>query len=119
MNQEQFDALVAQLEHEAERNPGRYKLKLGALASLGYLYILAVLLLLAAIVVGLVYWIAADGSGSYAVAKILIPVLILIALVVKALWVKLEPPKGLALKAGERPRLFALIEDVRAAAKAP
>jgi hypothetical protein len=34
MTQEQLDALVARLEDEADRNPGFYRLRLGAFAAL-------------------------------------------------------------------------------------
>src|SRR5688500_10586295 len=46
VNQEQFEALVQRLEQQAERSPGVYRAKLGAMALLGYGYIAGVLTLL-------------------------------------------------------------------------
>lgn len=119
MTQEQFDALVAQLEDEAERNPGLYRLRLGALASLGYVYIIGILVALIGAVAGLGYAVVALGSGGAAFVKIAIPILILAGVVLKALWVRLEPPTGFVMKPAERRRLFQTIEEVRKAAKAP
>jgi Zn-dependent protease with chaperone function len=119
MNQEQFDALVARLEREAERHPALYKLKLGAFALLGYLYVLAMLLGLAVLSGALVASLFVSRGLVLLVKKLIIPIVVLIGLVVKSMWVKLEPPQGFALKRREHPALFAAIDDVRRAAKAP
>jgi Zn-dependent protease with chaperone function len=119
MTQEHFEALVANLEDQAARNPGLYKLKLGAFASLGYVYIVGIVLLLTGAVAGLGYAVVSLGSGGAAFVKIAIPVLALLGIVLKALWVKLDAPTGLEMKPAERRRLFTTIEEVRKAAKAP
>jgi Zn-dependent protease with chaperone function len=119
MTQEQFEALVGDLEDQADRNPGLYRLKLGAFASLGYVYIVGILGLLIGAVAGLGYVVVTGGSGGLAFAKIAFPVLILVGVVLKALWVRLDPPAGFEMKPAERRRLFATIEEVREAVKAP
>jgi Zn-dependent protease with chaperone function len=119
MTQEHFETLVADLEDEANHNPNLYRLKLGAFASLGYLYIIGILLLLAGILVGLGYAVVVGGSGGAAFVKIAIPVLVLMGVVLKALWVRLDAPTGLEMRPAERRKLFATIEEVRKAVKAP
>jgi Zn-dependent protease with chaperone function len=119
LTQDQFDALVARLEAEAARNPAAYKLKLGAFASLGYLYIFGVLLLLIAASAALAMALFASKGLALLVKKLVIPIVVLIWVVLKSLWVKLEAPKGLALARRDHPALFAAIEEVRRAARAP
>ena len=117
ITQQEFDDLVDRLEREAERAPGLYRLKLGAFATLGYFYILGILVLLlgaAAAVVGAII------AGKTAILlKLVIPLVVLMGLVLKSLWVKLEAPKGLSLGRREHPQLFETIEGVRRAARAP
>jgi Zn-dependent protease with chaperone function len=117
ITQEQFDELVGRLERDAERNPGLYKLKLGAFATLGYAYIATVLLGLLGVAGAIVAAIVV-GKGAI-LFKLVIPLVVLMGLVVKSLWVKLEAPHGMRLARRDQPRLFAAIEEIRRAAKAP
>ncbi|HEY9182025.1 MAG TPA: hypothetical protein VIQ99_02430, partial [Gammaproteobacteria bacterium] len=115
--QAQFDDLVARLEREADRNPGFYKLKLGAFATLGYVYIFGVLLVLIA-GTGLVIAAIAAGKGALLI-KLVLPLVVLVGIVLKSLWVKLDAPQGMRLTRSEHPRLFEVIDNVRRAASAP
>jgi Zn-dependent protease with chaperone function len=117
MTNEQFDALVARLERQAERHPAAYKFKLGAFATLGYVYIFSVLLVLLTVTAALVVAIA-TGKGTL-LLKLVIPIVVLIGVVVKSLWVKLEAPQGLRLMRDDHMRLFQAIDDIRRAARAP
>jgi Zn-dependent protease with chaperone function len=117
ITEQQFDELVSRLENEAQRSPRSYKLKLGAFALLGYVYIGAVLLLLVAILGALAAAIVA-GKGA-ALIKLAIPVIVLIGVVLKSLWVKLEAPHGRRLTRCAHPRLFEMIDEVRRRAGAP
>ena len=117
ITQQQFDDLVSRLEQAAERNPGVYKVKLGAFALLGYFYIAGVLLLLLAAAAVIV---AAMVSGKSALlVKLVIPIVVLIGVVLKSLWVKIGIPDGRRLGRREHPQLFAAIDEVRRAAAAP
>ena len=120
LSQDQFDALVSQLEAEAARNPAAYKVKLGAFASLGYLYIFGVLVALIAtcVLLGIVI-VQTRGSILIVFKYALVPLVVLIGIVLRSLWVRLDAPRGLALKRREHPTLFAAIDEVRLAAKAP
>ena len=117
ITQEQFDELVTRLERDAERNPEFYKLKLGAFATLGYVYIAVVLLGLLGVAGAIV---AAIVAGKAAILfKLVIPLVVLMGVVLKSLWVKLEAPRGVRLARQDHQRVFATIEEIRRAAKAP
>ena len=117
LTQQQFEDLVDQLEADADRSPTVYKLKLGAFALLGYFYIAAILLLLLA-AAGLIVAVIVSGKSALLV-KLIIPIVVLIGLVLKSLWVKLAAPQGRRMTKREQPRLFGAIEEVRRAAGAP
>lgn len=116
MTDEQFDTLVKRLERQAQENPGGYKAKVLLLALLGNAYVSAMLLLLVAVLVGL----AASVVVLKALAvKLIIVVGLFLWVVLKALWVRLEPPVGREVKAAEVPELFAVIEALRRKLAAP
>jgi Zn-dependent protease with chaperone function len=110
MTQQQLDALVARLEKFALRHPLLYKLRLGALATFGYLYILTVIVLLL---------VTAGAVLFFFDNALAIVLLALVAVALKSLWVRIEPPTGLALTRRDYPALFDAIEEARAAAQAP
>jgi len=116
MTRDEFDALVARLEHDAHAHPGRYTARVLGLAALGNAYVLGILLLIVLLLVALV--------ASVAVLKALAIKLVLIVgvflwMIVKALWVKIPPPSGTEITARESPELFAMIDDLRRALGAP
>ncbi|HEX6999148.1 MAG TPA: M48 family metallopeptidase [Gammaproteobacteria bacterium] len=119
ITQAQFDDLVERLEEEAARRPAAYKLKLAAFASLGYLYVAAVLLALILVSGALIAALFFSKGLVLLVKKAVIPLVVLIGVVLKSLWVKLEPPQGTRLERRDHPRLFRAIEEVRRAARAP
>jgi Zn-dependent protease with chaperone function len=106
------------LADHARLHPRQYRARVALLAVLGYVYLVAALLVLAAIVAGLVWFILAH-LRAYVALKAIIPLLVLIGMVGKSLWVKLVPPEGTELRPGEAPALTAEIERVRAAMQAP
>ena len=63
MTQDHFESLVQRLEQEAAANPTGYRRKLGALAFLGYGYIVAALILLVG-GTGLLLWIGVTLNQS-------------------------------------------------------
>lgn len=110
MNNEQFEILVNRLERQAQENPGRYKFKVLLLATLGNAYIGAMLLLVVALLVALV--------ASITVLKVLALKLIVLVgfflwMIVRALWVRIDPPVGTEIKKIEAPELFALVDGLR------
>jgi Zn-dependent protease with chaperone function len=118
VNREQYEALVQRLEQQAERSPGIYRAKLGAMALLGYGYIAGVLTLLL-VAVALLALVAVQRSGAMIALKLGIVLVPLIWAVVRAMAVRLEPPSGKELFREDAPELFACIDEVRAKACAP
>lgn len=119
MKQGEFDDLVGRLERSAASDPRAYHIKLGAFAALGYLYVIVILLLLVVLVGGLIASVFYDKGPALIVAKLVIPVVVLIGLVARSLWVRLDAPSGLEASRSAFPRLFDLIDEVRAATQAP
>ena len=116
MTQDHFESLVRRLEQEAAANPTGYRRKLGALAFLGYGYIVATLILLVG-GAGLLLWVGI--TLNHAMLLSVWVLLFLIYVVVRAMWVRLDPPHGRLLVPAQCPELFALIEDLRIRASAP
>src|SRR5262245_43618538 len=116
MTNDQFEAMVARLEERAHRDPDAYKLRVVLLAMSGYVY----LLLMVAMLLMLLAGVLASSVYLHALAiKLALPVLALVWLVVSAMWVKIPPPEGRRVTAEQAPALFAMIDKLRHALKAP
>ncbi len=116
---EQFDELVARLERDAARHPRLYSFRLGAFASLGYLYVFGILACLL-VVIGLLLASLRYGGGLLLlVKKLVVPLGILIWVVMRSMWVRLEAPPGLELTRKDYPDLFAMLDNLRRATQAP
>lgn len=116
MSDNRFEALIARLERQARDHPGAYRLKVLLLAALGNIYVLgmlAVIVVLLAVLVGLITVLKAVA------VKLIALVGFFLWTVVKALWVKLEPPTGTEITADQAPELFALVDDLRRRLGAP
>ena len=116
MTDEEFEALVGRLEGEAQVAPRRYRRKVLLLTLLGNLYVGAMLLLILALL--------AASAASLLVLRALALKLILVLgvflwMVLKALWVKLDPPEGIEITPREAPELFAMVGDLRRSLGAP
>lgn len=113
--QAEFEALVRGAEAFAKSHPGQYKLRVLLYALLGYLFIFLMLLLL----VGLAAAIAGSAFISTALfiillkTKLVFVVLPLIWVLVKAVWVRVDPPDGYALDLKRFPALNREIESLR------
>lgn len=116
MKQEAFDALVARLEESAKRNPGLYKLRVVGLALFGYGYLVGILLLLIALLIGALASLAVLKGLAI---KLIIPIAGFVWLVLKAMWVRIAAPEGYALKRKDAPALFARVDSIRRQLKAP
>jgi Zn-dependent protease with chaperone function len=116
MTNEEFEALVRKLEERAKINPGGYKLKVLLLAALGNAYLGVILVLIAAVMLGLI---ASVTVLKGLAVKLAIVVGYFLWRVIRALWVKIEPPTGTEVTAQEAPELFAMIEELRRGLHAP
>jgi Zn-dependent protease with chaperone function len=116
MTADQFAALVARLEAQAKADPGGYRRRVLLFALLGNAYLFAMVVFLAALflaaLASIVFLKAAGVKIAFVVGAFLYVVL-------RALWVKFPPPEGAEVTAREAPELFAEIEKLRVALKAP
>lgn len=110
MTDAQFEALVGRLDAEARRNPAGYRRWVVLLALAGYTYIALVIL---AALVPLILSIWAIATLGAIALKLILIFSGFIWLVLRSLWVRIEPPQGRRLLPEEAPELFALIEDLR------
>ena len=115
---ESYAALVSRLESVAATHPTRYRLRVGALAVLGYACVAAMMLGLLAFL-PLLTWALIKLDLEAILFKLALPVLVLVATLGRALWVTLVPPPGLEIRADAAPVLFAEIDAVRRAVNAP
>jgi Zn-dependent protease with chaperone function len=118
VNQEAYENFVARIESQAERNPALYRMRLSAMAVLGYAYVALILLLLLAVLL-LLGWMVVHHSGAAIAVKVGILVIPLVWAVLTAMFVRLSPPIGREITAAEAPQLFELIERTRLQAQAP
>ena len=116
MTRDEFSALVARLEQTSAANPKAYKARVVALGLLGYGYVLLIVLL--SLVLTLV--VLAIGIKSPVVAfKIGLPLLAFVAMLLRALWVRLEAPTGIRLLRKEQPALYKILDKIRRKLKGP
>lgn len=115
MTREEFDGLVQRLETVSRRNPGLYRVRLAGLVALAYAYLLLILLgslalclLMVAMVIYQPVTLKLAIIGLLAFGGIFLAVL-------RGLWVRLEPPKGLPVTRAQAPQLFALLDELRGA----
>ncbi|MEO0885945.1 MAG: M48 family metallopeptidase [Cyanobacteria bacterium J06648_10] len=115
---EAFDALVRKIEVIAQRDPGYYRRRLKLLAGLGYVYIFLVFALMFFGLWHLRNWLVATQSGD-TIGQFNM-VLLLIALgFVSLFFVPIKPPKGVLLTREQVPELFAALDELSTALKAP
>ena len=115
MTREEFDAYVQKLEQVSRQHPRRYQVRIIGLVALAYAYLslnlfgsLALCLLMLAMVIYAPVTIKLAILGLIAFGGIFLAVL-------RGLWVKLEPPKGEPVTQAQAPKLFALLDELRAA----
>jgi Zn-dependent protease with chaperone function len=116
MTSEQWAALVRRLEPQARENPKAYGRKVALFGALGYAFI--ALALVALVILGiLVIVLALDGPGI--LLKLLLPIGALGLLIVRSLWVRMDPPTGVELKREEAPALHRMIDEVNETVRGP
>jgi Zn-dependent protease with chaperone function len=118
MDQEAYENFVARVEADARRHPSLYRLQLGGLAVLGYLYVATILALLL-LVLAAFGWMIVRGSGAILALKLSILVVPLVWAVMTAMFVRMTPPMGRVITREDAPALFDLLDDVRCRTGAP
>jgi Zn-dependent protease with chaperone function len=111
-----FEARAARLELEARRQPRRYRARVVALALAGYAYLIGMLIFLLALLAGALASLAV--LKVYAL-KLALPIGGVVWAVLKAMWVRIDEPKGEAVTRAQAPELFSLIDHLRHELKSP
>jgi Zn-dependent protease with chaperone function len=119
MTQEEFEGLVRQHEQESRANERAYLRRVVLFALLGYAYVVGVLVVLLAIIGGLIWIVAVTRSGSLLIVKLGLPAGVVGFTIVKGMWVRIEPPTGIALARGQAPKLFAEVDRIARTLQAP
>ncbi len=103
--------LVQRLTIAFHRSPRLYRVRVMLWIALGYLIIgvlLAISLALSAGVVALIVW-----TRVWAAAKFVWIPFVFSWMLIRSLYVRLDPPDGRRLQRREAPRLFAMIDEIR------
>lgn len=116
---EAFAALVERLEKISKKDPSAYRLRLGFLGVLGYVFIFTMLLLALGLIGALVVFVVATGSINYLVIKIAFFLLIFAGIIIRSLWVRFQKPVGIQLKRAQVPELFKMIDALTSKLQAP
>jgi Zn-dependent protease with chaperone function len=110
MDRGAFEACIARMEAMAASNPAAYRRRVFGLAILGYGYLLLIVLVLLALCVILL------ASIVYLQA-IAVKLLFLVGgpllLVLRSMWVELQPPAGEQMTPEQVPELFAMLGELR------
>ncbi|MBU7582620.1 MAG: M48 family metalloprotease [Nostoc sp. TH1S01] len=118
-DQQRFDRLIQRLETFASQQPPIYRLHVACLAVLGYAYIILILAVTVALLVGIVWLMLNAQSFSTGAIKAVIFLLAIAIILLRSLWVSFPPPTGLALRRKDTPSLFCVVDDIATKLKAP
>jgi len=115
MSREEFDVLVHEVERGVGRDARRLRRHVLWLAAIGYIGLLGGLI----VVVGIaaIFLVPAlRMEWTDAILLYIIGIVVLLGggfAVMKVLWVRLKPPKGLVVTRAESPQLFAALDDLQ------
>lgn len=93
MEPAEYQALVADLEEVAAGDPDVLRQRVYTHIAIGYGYVLAVLLLLVGTTIGVVVFMLWTRT-VYALWKLVAALLVACGAIVRAFWVRIEPPTG-------------------------
>lgn len=117
MDDASFDTLVARLERQEIASPRQYRATILFLALLGYAYIGLVLVVLLALLTAAVAIMVSGHVG--ALFKLVLALVVAAWFILRALWVKFDPPSGRVLRRREAPTLFAEADSLARHLRAP
>lgn len=119
-SEQRYKALIERLQTQAREAPQAYRARVAMLAALGYAALGLILLVAVGLPVGIVIALLVSGREFDPwVFAVLLPQGVFAVVVVRALWLRFDPPSGYRLMPGDAPALEAEIERLRLAAGAP
>jgi Zn-dependent protease with chaperone function len=116
MDRAAFETLIRRMEALAASNPGAYRRRVFGLAILGYGYLVLVVLVLLALCAVLL---ASILYLQVIALKLLLVVGGPLLLVLRSMWVELQPPAGERLTQSRVPELFQMLEELRKRLRTP
>ncbi len=121
MDAKDYEFLVYRLEADSRNNPHRFRLKVAVISGLAYAVLLLFLLTLAAIA----YLLVAEARSSHQTFN-LVRIGLFAATLIPIFWVtirafltRIDPPDGREITRSEAPKLFAILDRIRATLQAP
>jgi len=118
MDPQRYEQLVSELEALGRTRPDVIRRRVRWLVVLGYAYLFLVLVAMLAGIAALV-WMVAHFQAAGLVVKLAIPIVGMMVVILRSLWVKVDAPKGRALTPGTAPALETRVEEIRRALDAP
>ena len=118
MTEERFHRVASRQERRAAENPRGYRLRVAALALLGYGYLLGLLGLVVAALAADVF-IVSRYSPAALELRFGILLLILAALIVRSMWVQVPTPQGWILGYEQAAQFYDAVEQVRVGCRGP
>jgi Zn-dependent protease with chaperone function len=111
----QFEYLVDEAERALREDPRRYKLRLFLLGLLGYAVIAGTLFLIVALIGGTLLAVTLSTALLLLLfnSNLLFLLVVLGAILVKALWIRIEAPRGYRLERDRYPALFEQLDGLR------
>jgi len=118
---ERFERLMREAEASIAAHPRAYKLRLILLALLGYGVLFGLVIVLVGLVGGVVWGAAASTAFLILLLtkKLIVPVLAVIWVILRSLWVRVDAPSGFPAPRAEFPELHAQIDALRNQLKTP
>ena len=116
---QRFAPMMGRLETAAKEDPAKYERKVVAAGFLGYAVLAGFILVLAGLAITMVVLLFTSSGGGYLKVKALVVFGLLAFGLTKALWVPKPEPEGFSVARSQFPRLFAMIDEVRAATGGP
>ena len=120
-HREHLERLIDEAEQAYKRDPVSYRRKLSMLAGLGYVYLFGILLATMALIALCVVGVFKSQIFLLLLVKKKAGILLIgvFYILVKALWVRLDEPRGYKLQRKQYPRLFAEVDAMGEKLQAP
>ncbi len=115
-----FVSQARECEIFASNHPRAYRWRVAGAAIFGYIFPPAVLLILVAVFAAIFWFLGVSGfkGGGFELAKLVLGklayvLIVLIAMVARAMWPSFSKPDGVRLRRRDAPELFSFIDDLR------
>jgi len=116
-----FERLVREAEASIANDPRAYRMRIILLALLGYAVLFGVVALLIALIGGAVWGALASTAFLLLLLKkkLIIPLLAVIWVILRSLWVRIEPPTGYIARRADFPALHSEVQALHTQLKTP